>query len=74
MPSFIRPFVGRTLHKSGGVFGAQVKVNEFSRLAPWNADFRAHFGPGKKALPVATIKALTLFNVSSQNFERICRI
>ena len=25
MPSFVRPFVGRTLHKFGGVLGAQVK-------------------------------------------------
>jgi len=24
VPSFVRPFVGRTLHKSGGVLGAQV--------------------------------------------------
>jgi hypothetical protein len=24
VPSFVRPFVGRTLHKLGGVLGAQV--------------------------------------------------
>jgi hypothetical protein len=30
MPSFVRPFVGRTLHKFGGVLGAQVRpVNQF---------------------------------------------
>ena len=27
MPSFVRPFVGRTLHKFGGVLGAQVIRN-----------------------------------------------
>ena len=27
MPSFVRPFVGRTLHKFGGVLGAQVIIN-----------------------------------------------
>jgi hypothetical protein len=28
VPSFVRPFVGRTLHKSGGVLGAQVKIDK----------------------------------------------
>ena len=27
MPLFVRPFVGRTLHKFGGVLGAQVTAN-----------------------------------------------
>jgi hypothetical protein len=27
VPSFVRPFVGRTLHKFGGVLGAQVIRN-----------------------------------------------
>jgi site-specific DNA recombinase len=31
VPSFVRPFVGRTLHKFGGVLGAQVKDSD-SRL------------------------------------------
>ena len=32
MPSCVRPFVGRTLHKSGGVLGAQVKGDDYLRL------------------------------------------
>ena len=31
MPSFVRPFVGRTLHKFGGVLGAQVNWNEANK-------------------------------------------
>jgi hypothetical protein len=27
VPSFVRPFVGRTLHKFGGVLGAQVNAS-----------------------------------------------
>jgi hypothetical protein len=27
VPSFVHPFVGRTLHKSGGIFGAQVSAH-----------------------------------------------
>ena len=31
--SFVRPFVGRTLYKFGGVLGAQVKVHQRLILA-----------------------------------------
>jgi hypothetical protein len=31
VPSFVRPFVGRTLHKFGGVLGAQVNVSDASK-------------------------------------------
>ena len=41
MPSFVRPFVKRTLHKVGGVLGAQVKmriVSPTGSLLAWEDD------------------------------------
>jgi hypothetical protein len=32
VPSFFRPFVGRTLHKFGGVLGAQVNMNQADKV------------------------------------------
>ena len=43
MPSFVRPFVGRTLHKFGGVLGAQVKGNSYFGIKAHGSDKTVSF-------------------------------
>jgi hypothetical protein len=56
VPSFVRPFVGRTLHKTGAVLGAQVSAEEQLDLFTGALDIH-HIGETRHHIGVVPVDA-----------------